>query len=676
MTKPYPFLLLLYMVSLFGNPLQAQPNQKGSKSPAKADRFFGLHFDFHAGASLTKIGETVTPGMIDSLLTQVRPDYVQVDSKGHPGISSYPTKVGNQAGGYVSDPLKVWREVTAKHGVPLYVHYSGVVDQAAIKKHPGWAAENSQGVKDDRATSVHGPYVDQLLIPQLKELSADYHIDGAWVDGECWGVIPDYSEASLANFRKETGITTVPRSPADPHYDDFLEFHRRAYRKYLGHYVDAMHAFNPDFKITGNWAYSSHMPEVVDTKVDFLSGDLKPFNSVNSAAFEARALAHQGKPWDLMAWSFTKDWSKPETVNKSAVQLSQEAAQVLAMGGGFQTYFKQNNDASIQPWTIPLMKELGDFCRARKPYCYGAVPVKQIAMLYSTEAYKRTTKNVYRPWNGELEPMEGILTALLDGQHTTDVLMEHHLKGHLNEYPLIVIPEWHYLSPALRQELLQYTSNGGNLLVIGARAVKLFEKELGVTLEGDTLTKKGWLGYKDKMAGVHSLFQVAHPGNATRSLAKTYKLQDLRFPEHTAATMAPYGKGKIAGIYFNLGEAYTDSKNTLIRDFLSGLVNELFTAPMVEVKGSHYVHVAVNQLGQNLAVNLINVAGEHADKNVYSYDEVPALGPLQVKIRLPKRPSKVTLQPQGDKLNYSFAGNILSITVPRLDIHSILMIEP
>ncbi|MEZ4900452.1 MAG: hypothetical protein R2822_01095 [Spirosomataceae bacterium] len=62
----------------------------------RSDSFVGLHFDFHAGMSDTHIGQTVTEAMIDSLLSQVKPDFIQIDCKGHPGVSSYPTKIGHK----------------------------------------------------------------------------------------------------------------------------------------------------------------------------------------------------------------------------------------------------------------------------------------------------------------------------------------------------------------------------------------------------------------------------------------------------------------------------------------------------------------------------------------------------------------------------------------------------
>ncbi len=76
----------------------------GGDAPAKvaptrlrrAASFLGIHFDFHAGTDCTAIGKNTTREMIEKILDQAHPDYIQIDCKGHPGLSSYPTKVGNQ----------------------------------------------------------------------------------------------------------------------------------------------------------------------------------------------------------------------------------------------------------------------------------------------------------------------------------------------------------------------------------------------------------------------------------------------------------------------------------------------------------------------------------------------------------------------------------------------------
>jgi hypothetical protein len=318
----YACLLIIGGVLSACSPKEPVPaGQVPGQTLRRSDSFFGLHFDFHASETDSFIGKTFTPEMADSLLMLVKPDYIQVDCKGHPGISSYPTKVGNPAPGFVQDPMKIWREATRKHGVALFVHYSGVWDGASASKHPDWTAIDANGRRSDSRVSVKGPYVDSLLIPQFKELISNYDIDGCWVDGECWALGPDYSKKITDGFRAETGLTTIPKSFAEPGGYEFYEYNRKAFREYLAHYIDELHRYDPEFQITSNWAFSSLMPEPVDVNVDFISGDFSHVNSVYSGLYESRCMAPQGKPWDLMSWSFAYDFKTGAMVTKSAAQL-------------------------------------------------------------------------------------------------------------------------------------------------------------------------------------------------------------------------------------------------------------------------------------------------------------------------------------------------------------------
>ena len=145
--------VVLLPVALVARDATAQP----PKRLQRADSFLGIHFDFHAGPDCTEIGKNTTPAMVENIINLVHPDYLQVDCKGHRGLSSYPTKVGNPAPGFVGDPLRVWREVTAARGVALYMHYSGVWDSEAIMRHPDWAVINADGKTNSNATSFFSP---------------------------------------------------------------------------------------------------------------------------------------------------------------------------------------------------------------------------------------------------------------------------------------------------------------------------------------------------------------------------------------------------------------------------------------------------------------------------------------------------------------------------------------
>ena len=639
----------------------------------RSESFLGVHFDFHAGDDCKEIGKGVDREMLEYIIEKVKPDYVQCDCKGHPGRSSYPTKVGHSAPGFVKDPLKIWRQVTAENGVALYLHYSGVWDSKAVEVHPEWARIDEKGEKDRRLNSVYGPYVDKLLIPQLKELSDEYGVDGVWVDGECWATERDYANHVVEAFQKQVGTKEIPRKPSDPYWFEFSEFCRDGFRRYLNHYVTALHEHNPKFQIASNWMYSSMAPEPATIDVDYISGDFSPMDSVNTARFEGRSMVHQGKPWDLMAWSFTRTDGLFST--KTVPQLKQEAAIVLALGGGFQAYFPQRRDGSVRKWQMDLMGEVAEFCRVRQQICHKAKPIPQVGLIYSGKAFYRKARKLFAAWGGELTPLRGILQSLLESQNVVDIVMEHHLTGRMQEYPLLVYPEWDYIDPAFKKGLLDYVHQGGNLLVVGPRAAALFEKELGVVLQGKAAERVNGLEYDGWVAGLKSLFQKAELSGRAKIFGKVHRDNDVESPSEPAASITSYGKGQIAATYLNLGERYRNGATAVGREFLQALVRELMPEPLVTVTGSRYVDVSVNRKDGKLAINLVNTAGPHGNGKVFVFDDIPVVGPLSIAIRYGKKPDKVTLEPFGRTIDYTYREGKIHVIVPRLAIHEIIVVE-
>ena len=568
----------------------------------RADAFLGIHFDFHAGDDCNRVGERTTPEMVEQVIDKVKPDYIQIDCKGHRGYSSYPTKVGNPAPGFVADPLKVWREVTRKKGIALFMHYSGVWDYRAVTLHPEWAAIGGSGKPNKKATSVFGPYVDTLMIPQLRELAGEYGVDGVWVDGDCWGTTPDYGEKAVHEFCRQTGAESAPRKAGEPYWNEWKDFHREGFRRYVRHYVDELKSSHPDFQVISNWAFSDHMPEPVSADVAGLSGDFAPDNSVNSARFAGRCLEDQGIPWDLMSWSFSRKTRK----QKPAVQLSQEAAIVLALGGGYQAYFKQDRDGAVRdPAEMDVMAEVAQFCRARQAYCHRSVAVPQIALLYSTAGHYRESPRLFH-WAGSngVSVLRKALTQILQNQYGVQILSEHHLKGSMSKWPVIIVPGWKYLEPDFRDELAAYAKDGGSLLLVGPGPAKLFEAKLG------------------KQDG-----------------------------------------SKLVSI-----DAVNDTFPTVLE--------KVFPLPVVEVAGAKDVDVSPRTMNGKLSVHLVNTSGPHANAPDGGIKELEPIGPLTVSIRLEQAPKSITMQPEGKSLDVSWANGQATVTVPQVELYSILTVQP
>ncbi len=613
--KKFYLLLLISTVYVGSVTLGQEPNRL-----RRDQSFFGIHFDFHAGDDCNEIGKNTTPGMVQTIIDLVKPDYIQTDCKGHAGYTSYPTKVGNRAPGFVGDPLRVWRDVTARNGVALYMHYSGVWDTRAIELHPEWAAIHADGTRDKERTSVFGTYVDQLLIPQLKELAGDYGVDGVWVDGECWATIPDYGERSLRLFQESTGINDIPKSPSDPHWYEWMQFHREGFRKYLRHYIAAVRSEYPNFQICSNWAYTHHMPEPVSAAVDFLSGDYTANNSVNSARFAGRYLAFQGTPWDLMAWSFSYNPFPRE--QKTAIQLKREAAIVLALGGGFQAYFTQNRDGSVRLDEMQVMAEVAKFARERQPWCHHSVQIPQVALLLSSSDYHRNAQSLFPQYKGK---SQGVLQCLLESQYSVDLISEDMLAPDMSRFPIIVIPEWENISPVFCNDLVEYAEGGGNLLLIGRETSEQFATLIDSQIQGDEFTSKS------------------------------------------------LGKGKIGFLPLAIGAEYEKSGNITLREQLNNAVRTMFPNPLVEVSGSPWIDVSTSQLKGKRLVHLVNSSGNHNEAGIIQ--SIEPVGPLKLTICCDSKPTKITLQPEGKICDFDYADGKAQVKIEKINIYDILVIE-
>ena len=629
----------------------------------RSESFFGMHMDFHCGMTDQNVGANTTPEMVQAIIDRIRPDYIQIDCKGHPGVSSYPTKVGNPCPSIVGDPLRVWRDVTEANGVGLYMHYSGIWDNRACELHPEWAAMDAAGNRSSEKMSVFGPYADQLLIPQLKELAMDYGVDGMWVDGECWATVMDYGAVAKKRFCEKVGCTLdqIPNGPADPLWYEWATFHRDAFRDYMRHYLTEVNRDAPKFQIASNWAFTDHMPEPICAEVAYLSGDYSPTDSINAARYSSRFMASQGRSWDLMAWSFAQPAPDQPPQQKPAIQLQREAACVLAQGGGFQAYYTQNRDGSMDLNKISAMEDVGNFVRARQPFCQGATVIPQVALLCPTEShYRRVSEQdgSLFPWS--IQWQRGILQCLLDNNYPVSIVTEQKFMDDPARYPVVVVCEWTWLRDDLAQSLRQYVHDGGRLLVISDQ------------------TARSFLNWSEVTGGV----------SAHLPILPTVGIQLPRVGGTQVGVRVDFrkdGDGRIAIISTSITEQYHQKRPSLDRAMVRSAMDGLFVAsstslivsvsPNMET-GRLPVDVSVMRTADGrTAVHLVNVSGDHTNQGI-----IPEIAPVEnvtLSIQCDECPNTITLQPENRPLAFTWndTSKTARLTVDTVPIHEILVVE-
>jgi len=638
------------------------------------------------------IGATMQESDLREILEIMRPDFVQVDCKGHAGYTSYPSEMGNAMPEFAADPLTMWRKVTREYGVLLYVHFSGVYEIKYCGEHPQQCALRADGTPTPYVR-LDGRYLDEYFVPQICEIVEKYDVDGIWVDGDCWAVQNDYRPETIHRFEQATGISLNGKPPVqkgDPFFEEYTDFTREMYREYLRHYVDVLHRKYPQLEICSNWAFSDHMPEAVCADVDFLSGDLAPWNCFNSARYAGRMLAMHGKSWDLMSWGFRyRVYDTPLIPLKRPAQLMQEAASVIAMGGAFQNNISQFNDASPNMDALRQMVPLARFMEERREFCFGGKPIPQAAMLVASEDRYR---EMSAPFSREgKDKLMGLTALLCDSGQSLEIIGDHFSLEQLKRYPLIVVPELYAdLSEALTKKLRAYTVSGGGLLLIGKRTAEIFSTAdfPFEVRDYDRPTEfPNWylnnIGHRNNVPTAQKVCYFSVDGKDFGVVSDPYRIlaedfmtigqiyASVREAGDPFAAVLPYGNGRLGIIAADLGTQYFLGMQEQHYALISRMTDALYD-PLARVEGADgAVELVCLEKAGRLLLQLVNAGGQHTDEHYVCGGRVPPAENVRISVRCDAPPTEIVLQPEGQNLDFQYRDGRVWFTVERLDIHSV-----
>jgi hypothetical protein len=662
----------------FFPPREGKSQAPGASFNWHQNAFFGIHYDLHANAQDTELGRELTAEHLRERLLRTRPDWVQTDCKGHPGYTSWPTTVGSTSPGVVKDSLRIYRDVTRDLGIKLGVHYSGVWDARAVELHPDWARVDPTGQRDARITCRLHEYDEQLMIPQMLEIIDKYDVDGFWVDGENWAALPCWCDRCRAEFTRRTGIREIPTKKEQPHWDEWLAFHRDLFVEHVTKYTQAIHARKPGCLVVSNWMYTMREPEAVRAPVDYLSGDFSPTWGGDVAAIEGRLMDARQMSWDLMAWGFAKAGGEDHPwVFKPALHLEQEVSEVVALGGAVMIYENPQRSGWLTGWHNEIMAEVGDFCRARKKACFHSVTVPQAAVLHLPEHYYAHNQPLFN-FADAVEPVQGALQALLETHHSTDVLTEDAALRRMNAYKLVVVPGETRLNEQVLLALQEFARAGGMVLLSGERVTRDYSALVGASPRGEALTERIYLPLGKRAVPVGPGWQPVMPSPGAEVV--TYRLNEQEpekdVTDQALVTKRRLGKGAIIAVHGPIFRDYFRGHDPSLREFVGQLVDGMGIAWAATVEGPPHLEMILRQKDGKLLVNLINRgSGETLGPSRVMVEELPPIQNVVVRLRRDRPPKSVTVVPADMKIHWSYQKGQVIVDVPRVDIHRVLVVE-
>ncbi|HEY3333571.1 MAG TPA: beta-galactosidase trimerization domain-containing protein [Capsulimonadaceae bacterium] len=648
-------------------------------------KFFGIHYDLHAGAKDTELGAALTHEHLKAELEKVKPDFIQCDCKGHPGYTSWPTEVGTPSPGIVNDALRIHRDVTREMGIPLVMHYSGVWDGRAVELHPEWACVAAPGEATGKEGFVTGGtcnlsgYTDELMIPQLIELIDKYDVDGFWVDGENWATRPCYCDRCRAEFTKRTGIGEPPVSSEDANWRTWADFHRDLFSEHVERYERAVHKRKASCLVCSNWMYTFGQPDAIKVPVDYLSGDFSWKWSLPSAMLQGRFMASRGLSWDLMAWAFS---TGHETMGgwtfKHTPALCQEAAVVISLGGAFLLYDTPQRNGHLSGWHQDAIADVARFVRARQPWCEGTKSLPQAAVLHNTDHYySHIGDHLMITGTPAQDPIHGALHSLLANHVSVDLLNETNLAARVSEYPLVVVPEQTRLSDELVATLERYVEAGGCLIATGADAVPVFGEIAGVRSASDVTEPAAIVQVARETTMVSGPWARVETVGAT-VVTSVLSQNDPAYNAIVmpAVTLNSYGKGRVVLIPGAVFESYGQTHYPRTRNLVGMALNALSPSLAVAMVGPASLHISLRSQPGRIIAHLVNVGSSNPlAPNASFVEDVPPTGPVTLRFFVKETPRAVYLAPSMEGLSWNSDNGVLNVAVQNVGIMDSVVVE-
>ncbi len=409
------------------------------------------------------------------------------------------------------------------------------------------------------------------------------------------------------------------------------------------------------------------MSEKVTVDVDFLSGDYSCSNAVISGRHCGRYLAARNMTWDLMAWGQNAMPCLWETHNRSTKeenQYKQEAAIIVALGGGFQFFnIGYCGGGYVQRWALPIWERTAEFCRERS-ICHGATPYSKMAVMAPYEVTPHSTRNLYTTWSKTgLTSFNTWLSALCDIQFSPNVIFESDIDNtDLSAYSLIILPNNNSLLPCAQKKLIEFTNNGGKIIA-DIDLADLFSNVSNITVN-ERKSELKFLAHENTLAALET--DILNVSSNAKAYGKLYsenyfECDSLSVP---SAFISPVNNGEFVSLCFDFTSAYQNNKSTVIKKWLLGLIDDLNIPCPVKVTGSGYIEVVTTKKNNDLIISLINLSGDHMLQSVRSYNEILPIHNINVAI---DKACDIYLEPE----HLIYHSN--EITVDRLDIHSVLI---
>ena len=695
-------LMILLLIASPGNHFSLKAQTSEEMNENWHDRIFRkLFFDYHNHKDNWGLASNFDAEEWADQLQAAHVEGVSVFAKGAQGWRYYQKGEVGWVHPEMPPGLDMLGEIVdacQKRGIKTIAYYHTFGSRKIEELHPDWRNINAEG--NQSGLCMNTPLLEEHILPQISEIVGNYDIDGIFFDGT--SMRRCYCNYCSEEFSNDTGFD-IPLSQDEPGWFDHIKWLNKKSTELRQYIMDAVHNEKPEVLVSFNWSYTPRVPELVPDDVGFLMCDIYPNDQLFSGSRLGKYWSTLGKPFDIMNTAFLRWWGDWDC--KPAVAMQQEVATIIANGGKTWLGHMMPAQFGVEPAIMEEMGKTMKFVKDREEFSRNSQTVPYIAVLHSTHSFYTKGPTLRH----DDSPLYSIHKMLMQSGFHYNILNEKTLLENISDYKVVILPDQRYISSELADALEKFVRNGGGLIasvLTGSQDEAynptgkfVLENVLGVKLTGDYPYTHGYIvindiPLKDNVLDMpHQVwgeFTYVQPTTAEKlaDLWDVYLRRDGEYYQggsspigentgYPSITINGYGSGKAVYISGDIFGAYTIRNNWNLQNLFSNLVDMVIPETIIAIDAPGYVEVVLRKQENRTLVHLVNHGGERAFSNTIAYTEniIPILD-IGVKVQVKTQPSSVKLMPENMDLSWNMLGdNMISITVPKLDIYSILVIE-
>lgn len=654
-------------------------------------RFRQVHLDFHTSEAIPNIGRHFLKSQFQDMLRQGHVNSITVFSKCHHGWSYHPTEANEMHPQLSFDLLQALIDAAHEIDVKTPVYISAGLDEKTARRHPEWlirTATDQTGLPQGflqagyHELCLNSPYLE-VLLKQVEEVVRNYDADGIFLD--IVGVRTCYCHTC------RTQLITEGKDPRD--LSAVRALGERVYANYTNRLRQLVEAIKPGLPVFYNGGHIRRGRRDLTFMNTHLELESLPTGGWGYDHFplSARYVQTLGLEYLGMTGKFHTTWGEFGGY-KHPNALRYEAALSLANGAKCSIGDQLHPEGLMDPATYQLIGAAYQEVAQKEDWCDAVTSIADVALLSVEAAGAHTATGGQSTFTGQSDA--GAVRILLEKHILFDVV---DFEADFNRYKVLILPDYVRIHPDVKPKIDAFVQSGGKVLATGQSGLWAdrddFAIDLGVKWTGHNPYQPSYVRPKFDLPSLGNAAFVLYSQGQMVELTGGIELAGRENPyfnrdalafcshQHTPSNHQYAGPGVVAspnGVYmaWNLFEEYATKGSLIVKEVVAHVINHLLTEKSVETDlPAQGVITVMNQASQNqLVAHLLYAVPVKRGDGIEVIEDIVPIHDVQLTIRVPSAVKRAYLAPQRQDIAFQQEDGRVSLVVPKIDCHQMVVL--